>query len=116
MGVSAETASLINESICEYAEENSSAFLGKETLRRIVEESGGDGEAFENSYENIIGDFELSAEAISKTKVEVQTGSAKVVVPSEAAAFLKTKKIDGIEYILVPVDGVITVNGAEVIG
>ena len=111
VGVSAQSASLINESLCE----SEAASLGKKELRKIVEEAGSDGERFEEEYENVAGERELPVKAISSPKVEVKTDSARIQVPAEKAAFIKTQIIDGVEYILIPVDGKVTVNGTEII-
>ena len=111
VGVSAESASLINASLCETSETS----LGKSELRRIVEEAGSSGERFEEEYEKVAGDREIPVNAISSSKVEVKTDSARIQIPAEKAVFITTRVIDGIEYILIPVDGKVSVNGTEII-
>ncbi|MDO5703308.1 MAG: DUF4317 family protein [Lachnospiraceae bacterium] len=110
-GVSSETASAINDSIIQMEED----YISRDTLRKVVEESGGDGNVFDEHYGSVIGDREIAKAAISNSTVEIKTDSANIKAASEQAAFFRTKTIDGIEYILVPVDGVVTVNGVEVV-
>lgn len=109
--VSSETASAINDSIVQMEED----YISRDTLRKVVEESGGDGKAFDEHYESVIGSRDIAKAAISSSTVEIRTDSANIKAASENAAFFKTKTIDGIAYILVPVDGVVTVNGVEVV-
>ena len=113
VGVTSEEVSTINELVCELSEE--SAFLGKDALKKVVEEAGVDKDKFENVYESIAGDTELPSSVIANAKIEIKTDSAKIQVNADKAAFVKTKKIDGIEYVIIPLDGVMTVNGASVL-
>ena len=113
IGVSTDEASCINETLCEIAAE-SDAYIGKERLKKVIEDAGVDGEKFDDAYEKIAEDKELAPAVISESRVSFETDSAKITMSAEKAGFLKTKKIDGIEYILVPVDGVVRLNGAEI--
>ena len=113
VGITSEEASTINELVCELSEEN--AFLGKNELKKVVEEAGVDSDKFENVYESIAGDTELPSSVIANAKIEIKTDSAKIQMDADKAAFVKTKKIDGIEYVIIPLDGVLTVNGASVL-
>ena len=51
---------------------------------------------------------------IQKRSFEVRTPETKIVTAPENALRIKTKKIDGITYILVPAGESVTVNGVEI--
>ena len=51
---------------------------------------------------------------IQKRSFEVRTPETKIVTDPENALRIKTKKIDGITYILVPAGESVTVNGVEI--
>lgn len=110
-GITSEEAALINESLCKSEE----AYLDLNQLKSIAEEAGIDKDKFEKSYTDIIGDKEMPVAAISSDKVEIETDTAKIHVHADKAPFIKTKKIDGVEYILIPADGVLSVNGTAVV-
>jgi hypothetical protein len=44
----------------------------------------------------------------------VKTDSVVLKVPSDKAQLIETRKINGRDYILIPADGTVTVNGAAV--
>ncbi|MBP3898501.1 MAG: DUF4317 family protein [Mogibacterium sp.] len=51
---------------------------------------------------------------IQKKKFEVKTPETRIVTEADNALRLKTKTIDGVTYILVPVGETVTVNGVEI--
>jgi hypothetical protein len=51
---------------------------------------------------------------IQKRSFEVKTPETKIVTAPENALRIKTKKIDGVTYILVPAGESVTVNGVEI--
>ena len=111
-GVDAMAALEVNEKILEDVEESNEPELSKKRLREIVEESGGDGESFETTYDEVVGDKQLSAEAISAAKAVVEMGSVQIRLPAADSAMVQLRNIDGIDYLVLPVDGPISVNGA----
>lgn len=112
--LSTEEASAINESICEYANEHNSTTIEKESLKHIIEETGVDCDNFDDLYETLADNKPLSTSAIAEEKIELKTDSAKIQTGTDMAQLIQTRVIDGVPYILVPADGVITVNGARV--
>ena len=50
-----------------------------------------------------------------KGRLTVETDAGKVVSGREGAQLLRTEVIDGIEYLLVPMSGEVTVNGIRVL-
>ena len=58
-------------------------------------------------------DFNIN-NIIQKKKFEVKTPETKIVTEADNALRLKTRTIDGVTYILVPVGESVTVNGVEI--
>ncbi len=58
-------------------------------------------------------DFNIN-NIIQKKKFEVRTPETRIVTEADNALRLKTKTIDGVTYILVPVGESVTVNGVEI--
>ncbi|MDO4615756.1 MAG: DUF4317 family protein [Lachnospiraceae bacterium] len=116
MEIGVEDAAAIGETISEKASDGEQEF-DMNSLRRVAEECGVNTETFPDIYEETVGaDTTLAAAAIAESFVTVKTESATIRVPSDKATLIKTRNIDGIDYLLVPADGVIMVNGAPVLG
>ena len=83
--------------------------------RGISEE--GIGEFRKTALERFDGasDFNIN-NIIQKKSFEVRTPETKIVTEADNALRLKTKTIDGVTYILVPVGESVTVNGVEIAG
>lgn len=58
-------------------------------------------------------DFNIN-NIIQKKKFEVKTPETRIVTEADTALRLKTRTIDGVTYILVPVGESVTVNGVEI--
>ena len=58
-------------------------------------------------------DFNIN-NIIQKKKFEVKTPETRIVTEADNALRLKTRTIDGVTYILVPVGESVTVNGVEI--
>ena len=58
-------------------------------------------------------DFNIN-NIIQKKRFEVKTPETRIVTEADNALRLKTKTIDGVTYILVPVGETVTVNGVEI--
>ncbi len=116
MDIGVEDAAAIEETISEKTSDGEMEF-NMNSLRLVAEECGVNTETFADIYEETVGaDTTLSAAAIAESYVTVKTESATIRVPSDKATLIKTRNIDGIDYLLVPADGVIMVNGAPVLG
>ena len=111
VGVTAEEASVINETIAAHEETT----VDQKTLEKIIEESGVSTNRFNDIYESIADGKEFTTSAISEKKMEICTDSAKIQVPADKAAFVKTQKVNGVEYIMIPVDGIVKMNGTEIL-
>jgi beta-glucosidase len=81
-----------------------------------VERCGIETQNFDESFDDIIGTVPLDIAAIRENAIVVATDSATIKVPAEKSRFIKTRLIDGVSYILIPVDGAVLVNGIPAAG
>lgn len=91
--------------------------LGSAELGRIIERAGGSAKDFEEKFEEAIGHAgTIFPDCVcDKGRLTVETDAGKVVSGKEGAQLLRTRVIDGIEYLLVPMSGEVTVNGIRVL-
>jgi hypothetical protein len=94
--------------------------LGKTEIRRVLENSGAPQEAmahFEEHYDEIIGEGKtLSAENIAAgSTIQLKSPSIKIQVKSEMSSLISTRLIDGQEYICIPVQDDIELNGVRLL-
>ena len=115
MDMSLESAAAVSESILGKASEENVTVLEKEMIRAIADEAGADTGLFDELYDDTIGDVSLQAAAVADTHVTVRTDAAVIRIPAESAQLIETRRIDGRDYILIPADGSVTVNGAAVV-
>lgn len=55
-----------------------------------------------------------SANIANTKKMKIETPSVAITVAPDRAAIIEKKQIDGKNYLLIPIDGQITINGIEV--
>lgn len=94
--------------------------IEKVQLRRILYENGAPQEsmeAFDEAFEAAVGEGgTLAAENAADTKkLEIKTPSLRITVKAEMADMIKTRFIDGIEYLTIPVADDIEVNGIRIL-
>lgn len=89
--------------------------LGSAELDRIIKDP--DSKAFRERFDDAVGHAgTLSADCIcDKGRMTVISDAGKLVSEGEQAQLLRTEVIDGIEYLLVPLSGDVTVNGIRVL-
>ena len=85
-------------------------------LTRPAEERGGIEESFEKAYEETVGTEQpFRAESIGgRTVMEIKSPSIKISVKSDMTALITTKIIDGREFLMIPVQDDIEVNGIRI--
>lgn len=110
LNISMEEAAGIQEDLSHLEAENVTV-LEKDDAKKLAERCGIDTETFDESYDEIIGDVPLSVSALKDPAVVVATDSATIKIPAEKAGLVVTRMIDGVNYILIPVDGAVLVNG-----
>ena len=89
--------------------------IKKNDVKKLVERCGIETQNFDESFDDIIGTVPLDIAAIRENAIVVATDSATIKVPAEKSRFIKTRLIDGVSYILIPVDGAVLVNGIPAI-
>lgn len=111
----------INDNLARITDEKkdqSNGRMNKDELRSIFEESGADNdslETFNTVYDEIIGrDKKLLPEnALSASKLEIKTEEA-VVSTKFGDGNIATKMVDGVKCLVIPLNGVCSVNGVAV--
>lgn len=117
LNIGVEDAAAISEGLVEHAaEEESGDILTKTDLKRIAESAGVkvDDRKWDESYDDSIGDTPLAVDALADKHVTVKTDSVMIKMPYDKASLIATRTIDGRDYLLIPADGAIEVNGAVV--
>ena len=94
--------------------------IEKVQLRRILYENGAADDAletFDAAFDDAVGEGgALMAENAANTKkLEIKTPSLRITVKAEMADMIKTRFIDGIEYLTIPVADDIEVNGIRIL-
>ena len=115
--VDLEEAAAVCESLaCKASEENAPQLLEAGTMSRITREAGIDiaEEELKEIYEETVGEVPIAMTAITDPYVIVRTDSALVKVPVGKAQLIESRRIDGRDYILIPADGAVMVNGLAV--
>lgn len=119
-----ENVKNIHEAIGQLVEEEKDSGepprIEKVQLRRILYENGADGDSldtFDAAFDEAVGvGGSLMAENAADTrKLEIKTPSLRITVKSEMADMIKTRFIDGIEYLTIPVADDIEVNGIRIL-
>ncbi len=96
------------------------AQIEKVQLRRILYENGAPQESletFDAAFDEAVGEGGTSAaaNAAETKKLEIKTPSLRITVKAEMADMIKTRFIDGIEYLTIPVADDIEVNGIRIL-
>ena len=114
LDVDMETASTLTKAIAERAaEDKESDEIEKATIRRCAADAGVDVTDFDEYYENNVGTTKLTEAALVGKSVTIETGDFKLNIPTEKSDLITTRKVDGVNCILIPVDGDIVVNGVK---
>lgn len=102
-------------------EENPSEIpeVGIEDIEDILSAKGVSGEKIKEFGESVGKRFDGAAtfnigNLIQKRSFEARTPETRIVTDPETALRIKTKKIDGVTYILVPAGESVSVNGVEI--
>ncbi len=115
----------MNEMIREDKEQGAEAplELGRSQVRHLLsqtrpaEERTQIEESFEKAYEETVGtERPFQAESIAgRTVMEIKSPSIKISVKSDMTAFITTRILDGREFLLIPVQDDIEVNGIRIV-
>ena len=103
-----------SESIVEHAAMQEEPELRREDLKKLIGESGTDTEMFDEIYEDTVGETPIAIAAVAESSVSVCTDAVTIRVSADKAQLIETRRINGRDYILIPADGTVTVNGSAV--
>ena len=119
-----ENVKNLNDAVSELIEQNKDSGepvqIERAEMRRLLSENGADQsvlEDFDAAYDEAVGaGVPLMAEnLIDTSKLEVRSPSMRISVRSEMTDMLKTRVIDGMEYLLIPVTDELEVNGIRIL-
>ncbi|MFR6513288.1 MAG: DUF4317 domain-containing protein [Ruminococcus sp.] len=110
----------LNELVEEHAEDPEPFEVDKNDVRKILQECVGDGEeltAYDQYYNKYVGEKgKLLATNIAEMKTfNLRTPNVNIKVDSDRADLVETKVIDGRPCVVIAVDGIIEVNGIDVV-
>lgn len=108
----------LNELVEEHKDESEPFELEKSDVRRMLEECAGDELSdFDEHYNKCIGEQGvLVATNIAEMKTfNIKTSNVNIKVDSDRADLVETKVIDGRPCVVIAVDGIIEVNGIDVV-
>ena len=119
-----ENVKAINDAVTQIIEQNKDSgepvTIEKEQMRRLLSENGADQSVlsdFDDAFDEAVGEgAALMAENLVETsRLEVKSPSLKISVKADMTDMLKTKVIDGMEYLLIPVVDELEVNGIRIL-
>ena len=119
-----ENVKSLNDAVNEIIEQNKDSGepvqIEKAQMRRLLSENGADQSVlsdFDEAYDEAVGEgAALMAENLVETsRFEVKSPSLKISVKADMADMLKTRVIDGMEYLLIPVVDELEVNGIRIL-
>ena len=119
-----ENVKNVHEAIGQIVEEEKDsgepARIEKVQLRRILYENGAPQESletFDQAFDEAVGEGgSLMAENVADIKkLEIKTPSLRITVKAEMADMIRTRFIDGVEYLTIPVADDIEVNGIRIL-
>ena len=107
-------AAAISENILEKAAEPESMSLDRNDVKKIAEAAGVNTDSFDEIYEDVVGETPIAIAAVADSSVTVKTDTVTIRLPADHAQLIEARRIDGRDYILIPADGTVTVNGTAV--
>ncbi len=111
----------VNQAIKEEKDNPEPVELGKMEMRRILHESGAQpenlGEKFDQAYDEMVGVGQsFTAENVGgKSVMSIASPSVKISIKQNMSSMITTKVIDGREYILIPVQEDVELNGIRLL-
>jgi hypothetical protein len=107
-------AAAISENILEKAAEHESVSLDRTDVKKIAEAAGVNTDSFDEIYEDVVGETPIAIAAVADSSVTVKTDTVTIRLPADHAQLIEARRIDGRDYILIPADGTVTLNGTAV--
>lgn len=108
----------IRDFVNESSEENELETISRTQMKNLLAQSGlSDGKLnqFNAAYDDAIGQDELKAvNVLDANRMDIKVSDVSITVKGDAFYKVKTKMIDGRQYVCIEVDDLIQVNGMEV--
>ena len=109
----------VSEMIAGQEKDDDPLMLSKQDVSRMLTDSGVPAEkveAFEAGYDQVFGAGAVlpAVNVVTPKQFKVDLPSVSIKVDPEQADLLETRTIDGRSYLLIPIDGDISVNGQPV--
>ena len=102
----------VTETLAKETTADEKEVIEKVDLQYAISNAGAKTDGLDEAYEEIVGNHELRVENTLPKKLKVESDLCTITVPAEKGALLRRERIDGIDYILIPVDGAVIVNDA----
>ena len=105
--------------IADQGKDDEPLMLSKQDMARVLEEGGVSEErveAFRNGFDATFGEGAVlpAVNVVTPKQFRVDLPSVSIKVDPKQADLLETRVIDGRSYLLIPIDGDISVNGQPV--
>ncbi len=115
LNVTIEDTAAIKEALVTHAaSEEAPELLEARDLKNMAEKCGVQTEKFDEIYEETVGDTKINVDAVVEKNAIVKTDNAILKMSVEDAQSLQVRTIDGISYILIPVNGQIMVGNTRI--
>ena len=111
MGIRFASLQSIAEGLWHEANQPDAAPLDKDRMASVLREAGADMDHYDDAYEKAVHDTPLSADALSGRITSVSCGDTVIRMPAEKASSIRMEHINGIDCLVVPVNGEVAVNG-----
>lgn len=102
----------VTETLAQETTADEKEVIEKVDLQYAISNAGAKTDGLDEAYDEIVGNHELRVDNTLPTKLKVESDLCTITVPADKGSLLERRKIDGIEYILIPVDGAVVVNAA----
>ena len=112
----------VNDNLARITEEKkdqNNGGMNKDELRSIFEESGADEtdlETFDRVYDEVVGKGKelLPENVLNASKLEIKTEEAVVSAKLGDGSSIETKVVDGVRCLVLPLNGICSINGIKV--
>lgn len=111
----------VNELVKQKEDEPEPTELGRHELYHLLDESGVPRDALEERFQEVFDDTvgegnTITAQNIAgRSVMEIKSPSVKISVKTEASSMISTRVIDGREYLLIPIQDDIELNGIRLL-
>ena len=110
MEMSMEDVIAVTETLAEENMADGKETVEKEDLLYALSRNDVDTAAFDDAFEETIGEVTLMAGNAIPKNVTIKSELCRITIHTDKAALFERREIDGKEYLLIPVEGTVVVN------